>query len=512
MGVDNAPVHPALAALSPEERTAAYAQITGQLWETGRLRYKLHETQLKIYEAIQANTHRRHFVCCSRRLGKTYMLVALAFETALQKPGARILFLAPQGKDAKEISVDIAAKILEDCPPEIRPEFNGQDKEYRFKNGSIIRHKGTNGDQAQFLRGGAADLVIMDEAGMMDNLQQVLNSVVEPMTLTTKGRIIIATTPSMSPGHECAAIYERFASLGCVSQFTLRDAPHIAHEEKYRSLLNAGEKADRIDRILDGTLEPETTTAQREYFCEWVTDASAAVVREFDAEARAEIVVQHPRPHHFDAYTAMDPGMRDRTGILFAYWDFLQAKLVIEDEALLTGPPTSKIASVIKEREHATWGFREPYIRVSDVDPRLIADLWELHRLRFQRARKEDSLGAVNLMRNDVLTRTLVINPRCVNLIRQLKNATWNKAATDFARPQSEQAIDGHYDLVAALKYLCRTVVRNKNPYPANWRQTQHGPNAWISPKSNTTGDRKKLGLFQNTPVGRRLAGLKPKK
>ncbi len=478
------------------------------MWRAGRIRYDLHGAQLKILDSIESHDFRKFFVLCSRRLGKSHLLLTYAFEVALNKPGARVLYLAPYAKDAASVASDLATQVLKDCPADLRPDYKAMDKEFHFRNGSVVRLKGVNGEHAQFLRGGAADVIILDECGLMDDLKHVVSDVCTPMLMTTRGRLILASTPPRSPSHESTTIYEDLAGSGATALFTIREpVRHIDDDGKCRALVEAGEDPAHVADILAGRRPPVTTTARREYFCEFVTDSSTAVVKEYTDDARREIVREYERPPYFDAYVSMDPGMKDRTGILFGYWDFVEAKLVIEDELLLRGPNTNDIAEAIKAKEAEHWAHRHVHCRVSDVDLRLIADLYAMHGLVVVPARKEDSLGAVNLMRNMVHTRTLVIHPRCVNLDRQLRNATWNNKATDFERGGAD-SIDGHYDLVAALKYLCRTVNRTRNPYPDHWFRLggQGGPPAgsWISPKTRRTKD--SLGLYGDTPFGRRLA------
>lgn len=473
------------------------------LWSRGNLTYKLDATQRSIKASLSATKERKFFLLCSRRLGKSFTLVLEAFETALKKPLSRILYLAPTGKDAADIVTDIVdGHLLPDCPGALRPDYDRQQKVYSFKNGSTIRFKGVNGEHAENLRGGAADLVILDECGTMDDLAYVVSSVVMPMTLTTGGRVLLATTPSRSPGHDSVAIYEDLAGRNATVKFTLLDNPRVAPEVKAEFLKEAGEPDALVDAIVAGTASPTTTTALREYFCEFVTDAASAVLPEFTADAQAQTVKSASRPAYFDAYVAMDPGFQDRTAVLYAYWDFRRAKLVIEDESLMHRPSTSDIAAEIARKERGLWSGSEPYARVSDVDPRLIADLWQLHRIQFRASEKQDSLGAINLVRNMIQSRELEIDPRCVHLIRQMRNAIWNNKATDFARAGSKTP-DGHFDLVAALKYLCRGINRHHNPYPEGYGVVTTS-NSWLSPRP--TASPVGLGLMADTPFSRRLA------
>ncbi len=499
--------------LDYETQQAALQRVRSTLWHRGNLRYKFHDTQLLILKAIEESQRRKFFVLCSRRLGKSYMLLTKCFELCIKKPGARVLYLAPFAKDAVDIATDLAVQILADCPPELRPDFNATTKEFRFpRHESILRLKGVNGEHARQLRGGAVDWIVLDECAQMDNLENIVSSVCMPMTMTTNGRIILATTPPDTPGHDSASIYEELAGAGASIKFTIRDAPHVSLATKGEFLLEAGESPNDIEGILDGTKHPKTTTARREYFCEFVTDSNRAVLPEFTADLEAQLVKENEYPSHFDAYVSMDPGFEDRTGILFGYWDFIRAKIVIEDEALIHRAATPDIAKVIKEKEAALWPNRGPYLRITDVDKRLQADLHRLHQLAFVQVQDKDALGEVNLLRSDLQAMAIQIHPRCENLRRQMRNAVWNNRATDFARP-GERSVDGHFDLVAALKYLVRAIQRNRNPYPQGFYAPggRFGPpkGSWISPK--VSQKKIKMGLLPDTPLGRRLARRKKK-
>lgn len=481
---------------------AAAHAAQAELWRRGHLERLRHDTQKLIKAAIEGAKSQSFYLLCSRRLGKTYELVLEAFEMCLARPGSRVLYLAPWAKDASDISTDTAVKILSGragqfipCPPELRPEFKQQSKEFHFPNGSIIRVKGVNGEHAQYLRGGEADLAILDEIGLMDDLNHVIQDVVMPMTMTTGGRILLATTPARSPGHECRKLFDDHLLDHAAVLFTIRNAPHISEEIKASYLVRAGESRARVAQVLRGELEPESTTAKREYFCQFVTDANTAVFPEF-LKAKSDIIKITDRPEYFDTYVAMDPGFNDKTGILYAHVDFPQAKLIIEDESLLARAATPEIADTIKKKEAFLWNDKPPALRICDVDPRLRADLWQLHGLNFANATKSDSEAGLNLVRTMLSARKLVIHPRCSQLIRQLENCVYDSSGKDFERTEE----DAHFDLVAALKYLCRGVNWKKNPFPDWWGRP--GPGQWSSPKR-----RKKLdtGILGNTPFAKRV-------
>lgn len=467
-----------------------------ELWRRGDLRWKLHATQQKIYDLLKGK--RRYFLKCSRRLGKSYALLAIAAEFAIKTPGARISYAAPTAKDASQIVNDIAAHLFGDCPPEIKPEWFDAAKEFRFPhNGAIIRVAGVNAEHLENLRGRAAHIFILDECGSMSDLRYLIDSIVGPTLITTKGRMLLASTPPKSPGHDMTKVVADMEKRGEVSTFTLLDAPdsHIDYEEKVEILERAGENPEHIPGILAGKLRPETTSVLREYFCEFVTDAEMAVLPEFTAQARSEIVRVTPRQPYFFCYTAIDPGFTDKTGMLFAWYDYPNKILVIEDELLLSRATTDDIAYAIKDREQVLWGAKQPQMRITDLDLRLIADLVQRHGLAFSPANRQDASGGIDIVRNMIRRRELAINPTCTNLIRQMTNATFNKKGTDFERSQE----DAHYDLVAALRILCRAVPRTLDPFPGWYGRSGFGTSSAPQAPKNRT-------VFTDTPLGRRLA------
>lgn len=467
-----------------------------ELWRRGEIAsWKLDSTQQQIYEAIQRG-RRKHCLLCSRRNGKSYTLVVIAFETALRASNRRISYASPFGRDASEIATDIAVQIMEDCPDDVRPEYKAATREYVFKNGSTIRFAGLNSEHAQQLRGRAAHLFIVDEMGLVDDLKHVIQDVVLPMTLTTQGRVLFATTPARSPSHQSTTIIKKMMADGDVSVFTIRDNIRVSDEVKAEYLIEAGETADDIPAILAGTAEPKSSTAAREYFCRLdITDADTAVLPEFTAALAKEICIDVQVPPFFDCYVALDPGFNDRTGALFAYWDFAQKKLVIQDEFLLSRATTDDIAYAIEEKEKMLWGARRPLMRVTDLDLRLIADLQQRNGLAFMPGNRQDALGGIDYVRTMLRRREIIISPNCVNLIRQAKHAIWNRANSDFDR--SDQ--DGHFDLIASLRILCRSVVRTKNPYPHWYGAPGYNTSSSAPRKVNKT-------VFTDTPLGRRLA------
>jgi hypothetical protein len=499
-----------LSKLPPKALEYLKQQVYAECWRRGELEYKLHSTQKRIRAALAASTRRKFFLLCSRRLGKSFTLLCLALETAIKKPGARILYLAPLASAANEIVVDGLRPILADVPASLGLEVKEHAKEIRFANGSLIRLKGVNSEHADNLRGGAQDLVILDECGQMDRLEYVLGSIVMPMTMTTGGKIILATTPADTPDHDSTKIYQDLSDSGDAVKFTLMDAPeeHIPLKTKREYLLEAKEKREDLDAILAGKLEPQGTTALREYWCSFVTDANKAVIPEMREAARHIIKVQ-ARDDLFDAYVSVDPGQTDKTGIVFCTYSFKQGVIIVEDEALLHRASTNDVARVVLDKEWQLWRNQKPYVRVVDDDLRMIGDLRELHGLSFVPATKPNATAAMNLLRTMIGNHEIIIDPKCVHLIEHLKNAIWNNRATSMARVGDGGEDSHHFDLVDALKYCVRAINRMRNPYPADYRPIGGVNGVWRSPKTRFRGESvsatQHVDLMGKGPVGNRL-------
>jgi hypothetical protein len=435
--------------------TQELEEAKAKLWKAGVLSWKLHKTQVEIYDAINNSSSSIFVILCSRQLGKSYMLCAYAIEYALKNPGAKIAYIAPQAKMVKKIIVPRIRQILIDCPRDLKPTYKVNEQVYIFDNGSEIHIAGTDAGRAENLRGQVFHLVLCDEAGFIDDLSYLVSSILVPMISTTRGRIILSSTPPVSPDHAFVKYVRQAEVNGNYIKKTIYDNPLI-DSRQLKDLIEAsgGENSDAW---------------RREYLAEFITSAKDAVVPEATEELMKELVQEWPRPAFYDSYTSADLGYVDNTGIVFAYWDFLNAKLIIEDEAMFSKPTSSKIAEIVKEKEKSCWEFngtvKQPYKRVVDGNDITIADLnAPPNSLKFVKTRNDDPLAAVNELRVMLYNKQIIINPRCKNLIAELKYAVWDNSGRKFAR--SDEDSRGHFDVLMALIYLIRNLNKQKNPYP----------------------------------------------
>lgn len=427
------------------------------LWRKGILHWKLDPNQKSIYDALKKSDRFIDVVLAGRRTGKSTLLCIYAVEFCLQNPESMVKMVAPQVKMIRQILRPIMRDILRDCPEELEPKYSLNDHTFKFPNGSEILIAGTDNGNADSLRGTSSHLCIVDEAGFCDDLKNLINSILLPTTLTTNGRIILSSTPPQTNDHEFCYFWNKAEEEGSLIMRTIYDNPRLTEKQ----ISNMAEAMGGVNSV----------AWKREYMCQRIVSEDDAVVPEFTPELEANIVQAWPRPSHYDIYASMDIGFNDYTVVLFAYYDFLNHKLVIEDELVVNGRKllSDTFSQDIIKKEAQLWTsvatgqVRKPHMRVSDNNNLIfLNDLQIKHGLTFLTVDKRDSEAALNNMRVLLKSERIIINPRCKVLITHLKTAIWNKSRSSYQR-----GADGsHADALDALKYLCKSVNFQKNPYP----------------------------------------------
>lgn len=451
----------------------AIAAARARLWNQGILTWKLDPTQKQLYDFYFANKSKTIVVNASRRLGKSFFLVILALEQCIRTPKSIIVYIQPEtAMIRKNLNPDIET-MLEDCPLELRPKFGSQDNVWTFPNGSKILLAGTDGQNYDKLRGGKAHLCLVDEAGYCSDLKKIITSILLPLTLNTRGRVILSSTTSTDPDHEFNNYMDSAEAKGDLIRKTILDAVED-HKQSAEPRITEELVAEIIASYPKGILDQQFRT---EFLCEKVFNSTDAVLPEFSAEVQAETITEWPRPMFYDRYTAMDIGFKDLTVVLFAYWDYDNAVLVIEDEYASNQITTSVLAKNIKEKESQIWKNAstkedaEIYRRVSDNNLIVINDLAIDYKLHFIATDKHDKLSWMSELKRMVECYQIKINPRCKTLISHMRSASWDKHKKDFKRHS-----DGHhYDAVAALLYLSRNIDKTHNPYPSGYKYTRLG-------------------------------------
>lgn len=467
--------------MPPKSSTTLSAdQAIAALWKRGQLRYKLLPHQRGLYAELKHalwgdggytnpnGAQRKFFPELHRKYGKSTLCGIIACELALQKPGAIIYWAAETSIQVRRFLLPIMnTYVLNDCPQALRPEWKDAKGEFHFPNGSVIILGGCDDEsKCNRLRGPACDLFIADEAGQIGLLDYLYKSVVLWMVSRSGGRVLFPSTPATSPGHP----YTRM----CIAAEHGEDGAY-ARRVIWDSNLPP-ELVEELARECGGT---DTAAWKREALCERVVDATRAVLPEFGA-AKAVTVEAIERPEYFTPYVSADIGLgRDPTGVLFGYYDFKRALMVVEDELILGRMTTDVFAAAVIEKEQALWGaywdklerenpwtepdiWREPR-RFGDLNDLVVSDLIKNHALTFTLTAKHDKHSAINEWRIWIKTSRTRIHPRCKQLIAQCEAGIWDRKHREYER------IDGfgHFELLDCGTYMRRNIDEQRNPFPA---------------------------------------------
>lgn len=194
--------------------------------------------------SIKAERERYNIVCCGRRYGKNVLLTELVIDTAIEdaKPAA---WFAPTYKMLTEDWRNLRSTLA--------PALSGvseQEKQLRLVTGGVIDMWSLeNPDSA---RGRRYKRVVVNEAGLVPNLIDVVNLVIRPMLVDFRGDIWLAGTPKGMNG-----FYQLFNTDGWKTwQRSSYDNPFIPSDEldKLRDVLteNAFEQEIMAAFLADG--------------------------------------------------------------------------------------------------------------------------------------------------------------------------------------------------------------------------------------------------------------------
>lgn len=448
--------------LQPDEIRAA--------WSIGELGYRLRENQ-KIARQAAAKAFEKFIkfmLYCHRRFGKSDFGLTWLTEDCVKNPGSVSAYFAPVKEGLSDYIQPIIAQVYSDCPEDMKPVLDAS-LTLHFPNGSTIIFRGSNNKSHRTKRGNAFRKVFIDEPRDVDELNVLLESVVIPSLFSTKGQVMLGTTPPDQEDHDLNEIKTQAEREGWyfhwdITQSAKSDPLDFPQE--------------RIDQWQRETVDKAAWL--REYMAVLTKDPTKTVIPEWSYEyvQKAERDEYFPFYHK---YVAMDTGVRDKTAAIFGFYDFRRARLFIEAEFTLKDAEviTDRIAREVKQHEYAL-EYQLTHDKTSDVYKNLavnekvyrriadnnnlilINDLDSKHGLDFFPTRKDELIAMINELRELVKDGRVIVAPNCKELIGCLANGIWDKNKKELARSKTY----GHFDALMALIYLVRNIDWFTNPIP----------------------------------------------
>jgi hypothetical protein len=478
--------------VADDKPTYTKEQLIEAAWEKGHLKYKLKKHQIPLYDKIwqllngeiEANSY---ILSCARRFGKSFVMVLVAIEFAIRFPNSQIRFALPVATQYAESHLPAISLIIADAPDSFEIEHLKSEKRITFgKHGSMIKFAGTDDGNGEQLRGGASNLNLLDEAGYMMDLNHLFNDVMYPMTWTTKGKSIFASTPPKKLDHDFVEIYRKHKADGLVSEFTIDDNTSISDEMRAEII----EQYGGVDSI----------SYKREALCQFIAEDELSLTPEW----KDEYEQVYPRSQyfsHYNKYSGLDFGVKDLTAALFGYYDYENAKLIIEGEVTMNGPDmtTDLLAKDIKAKIAELAYPKLDYMVADNNNLHLVQDLSITHKLFYAPVVKTSLDAMINKVRILIKQGKIIVHPSCTQLLGCLKYGVW-KSKDYIGKEFGKSKKYGHFDALAALIYLCRVLDTTTNPIPMLLNVDV--PNTFIpkqlSGQSSETGKKLTQALLPN--------------
>ncbi|HYG88589.1 MAG TPA: terminase family protein [Azospirillum sp.] len=210
--------------LDPKKISPQARKILQECFRRGNLEPFLHPGQQRIRREFYSCPESIYCVNVGRQFGKSHLAVGLAFELAIRYPRQQIVYAAPTYRMTKTITEPKIREYLDFRPKDYTINWRKKDGELEFPNGSIIRTFGVETDPDR-MRGFTSNLVILDEAGIMTNLEYLIESVVLPQFVTTAGRLLMISTPSPTAGHAFRRFISAAKERGAYTHAISRENP-----------------------------------------------------------------------------------------------------------------------------------------------------------------------------------------------------------------------------------------------------------------------------------------------
>lgn len=422
-------------------------------WMVGRLRYKLKPLQRSILDTwnkIKVLSH-QFLGHIGRQTGKTFLWNVTAIELAIKQPNRTIVVVAPVEKKLAAFIKPVLNTILADCPEDLAPTYLEAKNQLVFPNGSIVHYFGSHNDNYNNLRGlGSVDFVLIDEAGFIAHLQELIG-VVAPMLLRTNGYLVFSSSSPESPDHPFVALIEQAKMEGW----------YVLHPT-WDDLTLTKNELDMLAKILGGR---DSTKWRREVGCELIVEKTKQVLPEWDSTKYVQHIQRSPVYKFFNHIVAFDPGFKDPNSITFGTYLFGSGTFYVEDEIVIPGRDITidKLAAKIQAKVLELWPGSDRVTYWADPSNQTILDeLGKKYKLYFNWTAKDKKEQALESLRAFIGEGRLILDPKCVVHRTMFENTIWKDDHRDFERSAS----GFHGDCVDSALYAFRN-LRYDNPVPA---------------------------------------------
>lgn len=427
-----------------------------ELLRRGKYRHLLASHQREFYDLVTNGKGRHYGMYSSRKVGKSATIFIMALEFAQNRPGTIQRIVLPEKTQAKEIFFDLHQQLKSVIPADLLPKLLKQEAAFQFQNGSRIVLGGSLAENIESARGPISHRIFRDEIAAWGEAtyDYATYSILLPQGTTVPDfKLIDTTTPPKTPSHPW--IKKDYAKLLKNGNLSVLDI--------YKNTLLTPEMIENIIEEYGGVDNPNF---QREHLCLLVADSTLRLTPEFDEAihvgTRPPLTDNFGNKEIFQPICPGDLGLVDNTFLLAAYHDHIRDVYVITDEWVDNHVSFDQI--VAAKNALMKSNFDEDKF----LSPEFPVDVFEIarHTLNVDynwittipsKGRTEET---IQYLRDCLINKKILIDPKCVNLINELKTAIWADNKSDIKRNNKTK----HGDGIMALAYGAKAVPFGRRP------------------------------------------------
>lgn len=412
-------------------------------------------------------------VCCSRRAGKTEMLVAICLIELLRRPRTTCIYISETMELTEQLVDEKMQKIIDAC--NLKDKKGKRLNWKKLDNGSELLVRGlSNTKDPDQIRGHAAKIIVIDEFFHLksDLLEYLQREVLEPMQLDYADdyKFICAGTPPSIKG----TFGEHAWKTWDVDKFfwTWRDNPHPVALEQRRAYIDA--------KLAEKGLTWDSSYARREYNGEWAYDEDLLLYPEVHTYDSRE---SFPTMHVDRVLFGIDYGVSDNDTLVGIAWSDQEKRgYVFHEDKFnrldIQDRTVSQLQFLRGQIEYA-WDLALSFFPSLDAKEANKRILWDADdnnqhltddfnvnirlkehpqlRLNIQNAHKTDKVMMFDKLRDLFRTGGLLI-PKDSKLEQECYSTVMKRGLNGEVYPEVDDSVY-HPDLLPALRYAMYNVI-----------------------------------------------------
>lgn len=485
---------------------------------------KVRTTQGKIYQPL----HKAHIeiindqsrfkvLACGRRFGKTFIVSLMAL-AALMQTNRRVWIVAPDYSLTEKVFRELYSILVHQLKiiiPGKQGRARNQKGDYYLETpwGSIL--EGKSMDNADSLAGEANDLVIVDEAAIQSNMDEIWTQMIRPTLMDKEGSAIFISTPRGKNGFYKMFMFGQVGKKQREGKLEIRtdkdgnpndmrswsSFQRSSYDNPLLSSTPEKSKEEVDDAYRQAIMEGKIVKFKQEYLADFEAVADSCfpgfVLEPTETNKFPHVIDYKWHPDEGPIYAACDHNFAKPASTIFAQVNkfgdvvifderftqhtttYMQAQQILDKEAELTRNALKiwqEEAAVQHIRRHikfqevvadvsgdqvqlngrAAWDDMETILGRRPVGLKQPRDIGSnMIRLWLNYPQFDEKGRPVMKQNGEQETYPkLFINRNCVNLIFALQTAKFKKGQNGTLKEDYEETPEGYEGLIDALRYL----------------------------------------------------------